>query len=123
MALREGPPREAPQGRDDEDVERHERGGGVAREGEDGHAALGRGDRGEGGGLARLDLHAPEVDRPVEVPLDDGLEQVARAHARASGGDDDVGLVESLLERCYVVLEAELRFHQQLRADLLAKDA
>lgn len=105
LALRDRPPAKATQGRDDEHMERDERGRGVAGQREDGHGALGRRDRRERRGFTRLDLDAPEMDSPIEVPLDDGLEQVARAHARAARREYEVGPLEPALECSDVLVE------------------
>ena len=56
-------------------------------------AVLGRdGNGGEGGGFSGFDLDAPEVDRSIEVTLDDWLQEVARAHARPTRRQHQIGL-------------------------------
>ena len=97
-----GPPAQSTERGQHEDVERDEGRRGVARECKHRYVRTGRRDRREGGRLAWLDLDAAEVDRTAEVPLNDGLEQVARAHGRAARREHEVGLLETFLQRCDV---------------------
>lgn len=89
-------------------MERDERRGRVSREREHGHIAslVRRRDGREGCGLPRLDTHPAEVDGAVEVALDDGLEEVARAHAGPAGREHEVGVREPPAERADVFVEA-----------------
>jgi hypothetical protein len=88
-------------------MERHKRARRVTRQSEHGHVTPLRGYGCECSRLARLDLHAPKVDRAVEVPLEDGLEEVARAHACAAGREDEVGLLEASFECGDVFVETK----------------
>ena len=79
-------------------MERHDRAGGVAGQGEDNArgvravAVAGgggfEGDGGEGGWFAGLHGDAAEVDCAAEGALDRGFEEVEFAHGDAACGDD-----------------------------------
>ena len=78
-------------------MEGHQRRRRVAREGEYGDLALRRRDGGKSRGLPWLDLYPPEMDRPVQMTLDDRLKEVARAHARPARRDYYVRDLETFL--------------------------
>ena len=109
MVLPHRPPRKPPQARNDEHMEGHQRRRRVAREGEYGHLALRRRDGGERRRLPWLHLDPPEMDRPVQMTLDDRLQQVARAHARPARRDYYVRDLETFLQGSDVVLKTMSR--------------
>ena len=77
----------------------------VAWKGEYGHLSLRGRDGGERRGFPWLHLDPPEMDRPVQMTLDDRLQQVARAHARPARRDYYVRDLETFLQGSDVVLE------------------
>ena len=87
-------------------MECDERTRGIAWQREHRHVAFLSGDRGERRRLAWLDLDASEVDRAVEVPLDDWFEEVARAHACATSCEHDISFGKAASERGNVLVEA-----------------
>ena len=54
------------------------------------------------------------MDRPAEMVLDHGLEEVADAHGRTACGEDEVGGAEAALQSLDVCLQAALEVRRQL---------